>query len=91
MIPSVLKNLLGSEKGVVALALLVGATVLTAVGTMTIQEWQEYSIWIFGIYTGGKTAQGVAAQIGKKDPSTDTTTIDPSLLERAKPTDAPQA
>jgi hypothetical protein len=59
----VLKNFLGSEKGILALALIIGATVLTALGKMSLAEWQEYTIWIFGIYTGGKAIQGAASAI----------------------------
>ncbi len=59
----VLKNFLGSEKGILALALIIGATVLTALGKMSLAEWQEYTIWIFGIYTGGKAIQGAASKI----------------------------
>ena len=59
----VLKNFLGSEKGILALALIIGATVLTALGKMSLTEWQAYTIWIFGIYTGGKAIQGAASAV----------------------------
>jgi hypothetical protein len=70
-IVQVLKNFLGSEKGILALALIIGATVLTALGKMSLAEWQEYTIWIFGIYTGGKAVQGAASAIrdGLKRPA----------------------
>ena len=63
-IVQVLKNFLGSEKGILALALIIGATVLTALGKMSLVEWQEYTIYIFGIYTAGKAIQGGAAALG---------------------------
>ena len=62
-IVQVLKNFLGSEKGILALALIIGATVLTALGKMSFAEWQEYTIYIFAIYTGGKAIQGAASAI----------------------------
>ena len=64
----VIKNFMASEKGILALALIIGATVLTALGKMPLPEWQEYSIYIFGIYVGGKSIQGAASVIanGKK-------------------------
>ena len=70
-IPQVVKNFLNSEKGVIALALLIGATVLAAMSKMTVAEWQNYSIWIFGIYTGGKSIQGAAAHFSGKRPGGD--------------------
>lgn len=68
MIPQVAKNFLNSEKGVMALALLIGATVLAAMGQMSVEAWQTYSIWIFGIYTGGKSIQGAAAHLAGNAP-----------------------
>jgi hypothetical protein len=65
MLPQVIKNFLHSEKGVLALALLIGATVLASLDKMAIADWQEYSIWIFGIYTGGKSIQGAAAKLSE--------------------------
>ncbi len=72
-IPKVLRNFLNSEKGIIAIALLIGATVLASIGKMTIASWQDYSIWIFGIYTGGKSIQGAAAHLAgsAKEPDTD--------------------
>lgn len=49
-----------SERGLLAVLLVVGATVLTALGHMTVAEWRDYTVWIFGIYAGAKTATGVA-------------------------------
>lgn len=47
-----------SERGLIAVLLVLGATVLTALSQMTIQDWQSYTIWIFGLYAGGKTITG---------------------------------
>jgi len=47
-----------SERGLLAILLVIGATVLTALSTMTIQAWQDYTLWIFGLYAGSKTVTG---------------------------------
>lgn len=53
-----LRDLLGSERGFFALLLVIASTVLAALGKMTIDQWQSFAIWIFGIYVGGKTVTG---------------------------------
>lgn len=58
-----LKNLLGSEKGLVGLLLIVAVSVLAGFGKVTFEDWQEYTLYVFGVYVGGKTIQGVAATI----------------------------
>lgn len=65
MIPLVIKQLLGSEKAVVALAVLAAVTVLVVVGKITIDEWMAYTQVIVAVYIGGKAVQGAAASIGK--------------------------
>jgi len=52
-----------SERGLIAVLLIIGATVLTALGDMTVAEWREFTVWIFGLYAGAKTITGVAALI----------------------------
>jgi hypothetical protein len=56
-----IKGLLNSEKALAIFALIVAATVLTALGDMSVAEWKEYTMWLAGIYVSGKTVQGVAA------------------------------
>lgn len=58
-----IKNLLGSEKGLVGVSLIVGVTVLAALGQVTFIEWQDYTKWIFGIYVAGKTVQGAVSSM----------------------------
>ncbi len=91
-IPQVIKNFLSSEKGVIALALLIGATVLVSIDKMAIAEWQSYSIWIFGIYTGGKSIQGAAANLAGK-PVAGTAVVDSRTEDPADPgkADGPEA
>jgi hypothetical protein len=50
--------LLNSEKAVIGGLLTIAATVLTALGHMTVADWTTYTQWIFGIYVVGKTLQG---------------------------------
>ena len=59
-----LKDLLGSERGLIGLLLIICCTVLAAMNRMTFDDWQSYTMWIFGIYVGGKTITG-AVQIAK--------------------------
>ena len=57
-----------SERGLVAVSLIIAATVLTALGHMTVDGWKEFSVLIFGIYAGSKTITG-AIQIAKGSPA----------------------
>ncbi len=52
-----------SERGFLALAIVVAATVLTAMGTMTVTVWQETILGVYGFYAVSKGATGVAAII----------------------------
>lgn len=47
-----LKSLLSDGKGLIGIGLIIAATVLAALGQMTIAEWTSFSQWIFGIYAG---------------------------------------
>lgn len=58
-----IKNLLNSEKAVALGVLIIAATVLTAIGEMSIEMWTEYTKWIALFYIGGKTVQGVATAV----------------------------
>ena len=66
---NVLKNLLNSEKAVTGAVLVVGATVLAAMKLMPVADWQNFALWIYGIYAGGKTVQGAVEKLtkGKKE------------------------
>lgn len=60
-----------SERGLLAVLLVIGATILTALGQMSIAEWREYTLWIFGLYAGLKTVTSTAELItGKATPPT---------------------
>lgn len=47
-----------SERGLIAVVLVIAATVLASLSKMTFDDWQSYTMWIFGIYAGGKTVTG---------------------------------
>jgi hypothetical protein len=47
-----------SERGLLAVLLVIGATVLTGLGSMTVDQWLDYTKWIFGLYAGSKTVTG---------------------------------
>ena len=76
-------SLLNSEKAIIGVLLIIGSTVLTALGHMTVADWTSYTQWIFGIYVAGKAIQGgttvVANAIASKpaapaQPATNVTT-----------------
>jgi hypothetical protein len=55
-----IKDILKSERGLLAVLILIAGAVLTGMGKMTVPQWQDYSLWTLGIYTGGKSLEGAA-------------------------------
>ncbi len=84
-----LSNLWNSEKGLFALALIVGSTVLAALGHMTIDQWIDFSKWIFGIYAVSKTvASGANAVATAITPAKTTVVSTPAgTIAESKPAD----
>lgn len=72
-------DLLKSERGLFALALVIAATVLTALGTMTIDAWRDFTLYIFGIYVTGKTVTG-AVGLFKATPAVANTAAAPVVV-----------
>jgi len=68
---NVIKNLTNSEKAIFVGLLIVAATVLAAMGKMTIDAWIDYTKFMAATYVAGKTIQGTASVIknGQKDSS----------------------
>lgn len=64
-----IKDLLKSERGLFALVLVAAATTLCVLDKMTIDAWREMSLYIFGIYVGGKTISGTAALFANSNSS----------------------
>lgn len=60
----VMGNLLGSEKAIACGLLVAGATVLCAIGKITVEQWMSYTQVLAAIYVGGKAIQGAGAAIG---------------------------
>jgi len=59
-----------SERGLLAVVLIVAATVLAGLDRMTVDAWREFSLYVFGIYATGKTLTGaVAIMKGTTDPA----------------------
>ncbi len=61
---NVIKNLVNSEKAVALGLLVIAASVLAALGKMSIDQWISYTEWMAGFYVGGKSIQGAAALLG---------------------------
>ena len=65
-----LTDLWQSERGVVAIVLILGATVLMIVGRMTIDQWIDFNKWVFVTYAASKTITGSVALVkGSGDPA----------------------
>lgn len=60
-----LKNLWNSERGLVAIALAVASTIMVVTGLMTIDQWVDYTKWVFLTYAAAKTVTGTADLINK--------------------------
>lgn len=48
-----------------AFSLIIAVTVLAGIGKVPFEDWQEYTLYVFGIYVGGKTIQGVATTVAE--------------------------
>jgi hypothetical protein len=79
-----IKDLFASERGFFALILVIAATVLTGLSQMTVDQWRDFSMTIFGIYVGGKTITG-AVGIFKGTPASTPTTPAAAPAEPAAP------
>lgn len=79
-----IKDLFNSERGLIGLLLILGATTLAILGKMPVAEWETYSQIIFGVYVGGKTITGAVGMLtGKADAPAD------AAAKPAAPTAAP--
>lgn len=61
-----LMDLLGSQKGIVVLVVIVCATVMTMTGKMSVGEWTEYTKWIALGYIGVNGAQRITETLKGK-------------------------
>ncbi len=58
-----LKDLLGSERGLLGLLLIIAITILACIGQVSFADWREYTLYVFGVYVVGKTATSVTQVI----------------------------
>jgi hypothetical protein len=65
-----LQDLFASERGLFALVLVLAATVLTALGHMPVTQWQDFALWVFGIYAGTKTVTSSVGLLKRPAPTT---------------------
>lgn len=74
---SALNDLWHSEKGIVGIILILAITALVIVGSVTAEQWTDYTKWVFGIYVAGKTVQGITAKtpLSSETSATSTTTV----------------
>ena len=90
-----LTDLLKSERGFFALALVIASTVLTGLGQMTVDMWKEFNLYIFGIYVVGKSATGAVALLkgGTSEPEAPAPTPAPAPAPAPapEPTPAPES
>jgi hypothetical protein len=80
-----------SERGIIAIALIIAATVLTTLSILTPERWEQWSSfvkWIFITYTAGKTITG-ATSIMKGSGADDTSTPAPVLAAGSAPVAVP--
>ena len=65
-----LTDLWKSERGLLAVLLIVAVTVLACMGLVTFAEWREYTLYVYGAYAIAKTITGTAQVIkgGTADP-----------------------
>lgn len=77
-----------SERGLLAMLLIVAVTVLACLGQVTFAEWREYTLYVYGAYAIAKTITGTAQVIkgGTADPeSAKTSTATPVTAPSTPP------
>jgi hypothetical protein len=64
-----IKDLWQSERGIVTIALIAACTVLCVTSSLTVEQWLEYTKWVFITYAAAKTVTGVAAMATAAKPN----------------------
>lgn len=64
--PQGLKDLLGSERGVITLLLLVASIVLVIAKAITVEEWLSFTKWIVMALVLSKTVTGTVERLTAK-------------------------
>jgi len=73
-----LADLWKSERGLIAVALLIAATTLCGMAVITVQQWMDFAKWIFTTYAVAKTVTGVVAIAKSSVPVEQSTSISPT-------------
>lgn len=61
------KDLLSSEHGLFGILIMICATVLVALGRLTVDQWVGFAEWIFTAYAGAHGLVAVAGAIESKN------------------------
>ncbi len=62
-------DLFKSERGLLAVAVIVAATVLCGTHQLTVDQWTTFTEWIFATYVAGKTITGATATLAESSAS----------------------
>jgi hypothetical protein len=63
-----IKDLWQSERGIVTIALIAACTALCVASAMSVEQWLEYTKWVFITYVAAKTVTGAVAMATASDP-----------------------
>jgi hypothetical protein len=59
-------GMLKSRKALVAVLLIIGATVLVALGDMSVDQWIDIIKWLYGLFVAGNIGSKVAKNMHKQ-------------------------
>lgn len=59
-------GMLKSRKALLAVLLIIGATVLVALGDMSIDQWIDIIKWLYGLFVAGNIGSKVAKNLQKQ-------------------------
>jgi hypothetical protein len=60
------KELFATGKGVLVVILMIAASVLFAIGTMTMDQWKTTITWLFGFYAAASAVRAGMTAIGNR-------------------------
>lgn len=85
-----IKNIFGTEHGLIAIALIIGATTLCALGIMPLERWETYSQIIFGTFAGAHAIiTGASAIANRPDATADMVSTLDNAFKSMVPPSAP--
>lgn len=71
MIPGALKDMLQSEKGLMALLILIAVSAFVYTGHATYEQWAEVVLPMYGIYAATKAATSVGVSMAQRGKTAD--------------------